>query len=264
MKVEELANHGIPDFYINKIKEERVTELYPPQADIIKRDLLHEKNLLISVPTAGGKTLMAALAIIKKFSQTRCKAIYIAPLVALASEKHSYFKEMFGEKYKVAISVGDFDSADSWLADYDIIVCTTEKLDSITRHATPWLSQVGLIIVDEIHMMNDPGRGPTLEIMMTKMRQIAPKANFLGLSATVKNSSEMSKWMNANLVISDFRPVRLHEGVCYDDKIQFPSHKTYQFSNLDTENAILQNTIDLKKQVLFFLSTRKNADSTSP
>jgi len=261
MKVDELLNYGVPESYINKIREEQVNELYPPQADIVRKNLLGEKNLVISIPTAGGKTLMASLAIIKKFSQSKCKAIYIAPLVALANEKFDYFKGMFGDDYRVAMSVGDFDSSDTWLAERDIIVCTTEKLDSLTRHGAGWLSQVGLIIVDEIHLMNDPRRGPTLEILLTKLRDLAPKAQVLGLSATIKNSSELAKWLNANLVMSDFRPVKLHEGVTLNNKIQFFSHTTYELPDMETEAAIAHNTIQMKKQALFFLSSRKNAES---
>ncbi|MBI4894393.1 MAG: DEAD/DEAH box helicase [Candidatus Aenigmarchaeota archaeon] len=262
MKVDELSKYGIPDFYIQKLREEKVEELYPPQADIVKRDMLSERNLVISIPTAGGKTLMAALAIIKKFSERKCKAIYIAPLVALASEKYDYFKEMFGSKHKVALSVGDLDSGDPWLAERDIIVCTTEKLDSLTRHNAPWLSQVGLIIVDEIHLLNDSHRGPTLEVLLTKLRESVPKAQILGLSATISNSKELADWLNANLVVSDFRPVKLHEGILYNDKIQFLSHKTYPMQpGLETENAVMHDTIMMKKQALFFLSSRRNAES---
>lgn len=261
MNINELSRYGISEFYINKIREEQVNELYPPQADIVRKNLLKEKNLVISIPTAGGKTLIASLAIIKKFAESRCKAIYIAPLVALANEKLDYFKKMFGNDYRVAMSAGDLDSSDPWLADRDIIVCTTEKLDSLTRHGAAWLSQVGLIIVDEIHMLNDPSRGPTLEILLTKLRELAPRAQIIGLSATIKNSSELAKWLNANLVMSDFRPVKLHEGVALNNKLQFFSHRSYELADLETEAAIMQNTMQLKKQALFFLSSRKNAES---
>jgi helicase len=262
MKVDELSKFGIPDDCIQKLKEERIRELYPPQADIVRRNLLTEKNLVVSVPTAGGKTLMAALAIAKKLSERKCKVVYIAPLVALASEKYDYFKQLFGSRYKMAISVGDLDSADPWLAEYDIIVCTTEKLDSLTRHGVQWMSQVGLVIVDEIHLLNDPHRGPTLEVLLTKIRESVPRAQVLGLSATINNSKELADWLNATLVVSDFRPVRLYEGVAHDGKIHFLSHKTYEIpDDLETEIAIMKDTLRMKKQALFFLSTRRNAES---
>ena len=84
MKVEELVKYNIPEEFVEKLKsEEKISDLYPPQADIIRKNLLKEKNLVVSMPTAGGKTLIAALAMLKKFNERKCKAVYIAPLVAL-------------------------------------------------------------------------------------------------------------------------------------------------------------------------------------
>lgn len=261
MKIEELSKYGIPEAYIERMREDKIHELYPPQADIVRKELLKERNLVISIPTAGGKTLLAALAIIKKFSQTKCKAIYIAPMVALAQEKYDYFKQMFGDKYRVSLSIGDLDSDDPWLQNQDVIVCTTEKLDSVTRHGAGWLGQVGLIIVDEIHTMNDAKRGPTLEILLTKLREMSPRAQILALSATIGNVKDLAKWLNANLVVSDFRPVRLYEGVAFDKKLQFYSHKTYPLPDVEVEAGIMQDTLRMKKQALFFLSSRRNAES---
>jgi helicase len=261
MKIEELSDYRIPEQYIQKFKEEKIFELYPPQADIVRKKLFQERNLVISLPTAGGKTLIASLATINKLLKSKCKIVYMVPLVALANEKYQYFKNLFDKKYKVAISVGDFDSTDPWLADYDIIVCTTEKLDSLIRHGVNWIKEVGLVIVDEIHLLQDPSRGPTLEILLTRLKEMVPRAQMFALSATIKNADEIAKWLNAVLVISDFRPVKLYEGVSFNSKIQFYERPSYDLSNLETEAAILENTLNLKKQALFFVSTRKYAES---
>src|SRR3990172_8114303 len=98
MKVDELVKYGISEEYVNKFKEEKISELYPPQEDVIRKGLLKDRNLLVSLPTAGGKTLIATLAIILKLSQIKCKVIYIAPLVALTYEKYGYFKKLFDKK----------------------------------------------------------------------------------------------------------------------------------------------------------------------
>ena len=261
MKIEEISEYGIPEEYIQKFKEEKILELYPPQADIVRKKLFQERNLVISMPTAGGKTLIATLAVINKLLRSKCKIIYIVPLVALANEKYHYFKNFFDKKYKVAISVGDLDSTDSWLADYDIIVCTTEKFDSLIRHGVNWIKEVELIIVDEIHLLQDPSRGPVLEILLTRLKEIIPRAQLFALSATIKNADELAKWLNAILVVSDFRPVKLYEGVYVNSKIQFYEKPAYELSNLEAEAAILENTLNLKKQVLFFVSTRKYSES---
>jgi len=259
MRLEELTKHGIPEKFVEKFKEEKITQLYPPQADIVMKGLFREKNLVISMPTAGGKTLIASLAIIDKFQKSKSKVVYIVPLVALANEKYDYYKKLF-EEHKVTISVGDLDSTDSWLANYDLIICTTEKLDSLIRHGSPWIKDIGLIIVDEVHLLNDPSRGPTLEILLTRLREIVPRAQIFALSATIKNADEIAKWFKASLVLSDFRPVELHEGVAFNSKIMFYNRQGYNLSSLETDAAILEHTLHMKKQALFFVSTRRNAE----
>jgi len=261
MKIEELSDYGIPEHFIKKFKEEKILELFPPQEEVVKKKLFKDKNLVISLPTAGGKTFIAALAIINKLSSSRSKAIYTVPLVALANEKYEYFKKLFEGKWKVAISVGDLDSSDPWLADYDVIVCTNEKLDSLIRHGAPWIKEIGLIVVDEIHLLNDSSRGPTLEILLTQLREIVPKAQILALSATISNAKELAEWLNATLLKSDFRPVKLYEGVYYDSKIFFYNRKGYELSQLEPEAAIAENVMQLKKQIMYFVATRKTAES---
>ncbi|MCS7106390.1 MAG: DEAD/DEAH box helicase, partial [Candidatus Aenigmarchaeota archaeon] len=156
---------------------------------------------------------------------------------------------------------GDLDSSDPWLVDYDVIVCTNEKLDSLIRHGAVWVRDIGLIIVDEIHILNEPERGPTLEILLTQLREIAPKAQIIALSATINNAKELATWLNANLLTSDFRPVKLYEGVYYDSKIFFYNKGGYELSQLEPEAAIAENVLQLKKQGLFFVATRRSAES---
>ncbi len=104
---------------------------------------------------------------------------------------------------RVAISTGDLDSTSQWLENYDLIILTTEKCDSLMRHEAKWINDVGLIIVDEIHLLQDPSRGPTLEITLTRLRETVPHAQILGLSATISNADEIAKWLNAESVKSE-------------------------------------------------------------
>jgi len=263
MHISELSKYKIPDYFIEKFKEEKIENLYPPQADAIKHGLLDGKSIVLSVPTAAGKTLAATLAAINKLSEpsSGVKVVYIVPLVALANEKYNYYKKLFCGKWQVAISVGDLDSADPWLARYDFIVCTTEKLDSLIRHGSGWVKEIGLVIVDEVHMLNDISRGPTLEILITRLRDLVPNAQILALSATISNANELAEWMTAELVVSDFRPVKLFEGVSFGDKIHFLDKDDYAITGVEQENSILENTLNLRKQALFFVSSRRNAES---
>jgi len=259
MNLEDLGKFGIEKFYIEKFKEEKISKLYPPQVEIIKKGLFKE-NFVLSLPTAGGKTFIATLSMINKLQKSRCKIIYIVPLVSLANEKYKYYQNFFKGKYKVAISVGDYDSADPWLSRYDIIIVTSEKLDSLLRHNIDWIREVCLVVVDEIHLLTDPSRGPTLEVLITKLKKIIPKAQFVCLSATIKNVREIADWLDAKYFVSDFRPVKLYEGVAFDSKIYFLNKKGYELKG-ELEEGITQNLLDLKKQGLFFVSTRRGAES---
>ena len=159
--LEQLEKFGVRRDFIETFANEGITRLYPPQVKAIRKGLLKRKNLIISCPTASGKTFIATLAIINNLEKGSGKVVYIVPLVAIANEKYAYYKQLL-KSYKVAISVGDLDSADPWLANYDLIIVTSEKLDSIIRHKADWVKDISLIITDEIHLINDPARGPTL------------------------------------------------------------------------------------------------------
>ena len=215
-----LIENKIPLELYNILKKE-IKELRPAQAKAVEKGLLDRKNLLVCTPTASGKTLIAELAALKSIIGGNGKAIYIVPLKALASEKYKDFKKRYDNVAKIALSIGDKDSSDSYLVDYDLIITTSEKLDSLIRHHAPWLSLVSTIIIDEIHLLNDPGRGPTLEILITILRQLLKKVQIIGLSATIGNPEELAEWLKAELVIDDWRPVKLHKGVYLDGEIEF-------------------------------------------
>jgi len=203
------------------ILEKDIKELRPAQEKAVENGLLDGKNLLVCTPTASGKTLIAELAALKSIIEGGGKAVYIVPLKALGSEKYKDFKKRYDKVAKVALSIGDIDSSDSYLIDYDLIITTSEKLDSLIRHHAPWLSLISTIIIDEIHLLNDPGRGPTLEILITILRQLLKKAQIIALSATIGNPEELAEWLNAELIEDDWRPVKLHKGVYLDGEVEF-------------------------------------------
>ena len=211
----------IPQQLYNTLLPE-IEKFRPSQEKAIKAGLLDRKNLLICTPTASGKTLIAELAMIKAILENKGKAIYIVPLKALANEKFKDFKKRYEKYAKIAMSIGDLDSADPYLSEDDLIVCTAEKLDSLIRHHAPWLNLVATVIVDEVHLMNDPRRGPTLEILITMMRELLKeKMQLISLSATIGNPQELSEWMDANLVEDNWRPVELNQGVYDGNEIEF-------------------------------------------
>ncbi len=216
MKIEKLdLSKPAIDFLLS----EGFSTLYPPQADCIDAGLLDGKSILVSAPTASGKTLTATLAMISYLSKNDGNVIYLSPLRALAAEKFTEFKKLekvdLGKKIKVDISTGDFENVEKNLEKNNVLILTNEKMDSIIRHSAEWIDEIGLVIADEIHLIGDETRGPTLEMILTKLKLLASKPQIVGLSATITNSDELANWLGCILVKNDWRPVPLSEGV-YD------------------------------------------------
>ncbi len=219
MKLDEIKSI-IPKQVYDILKEE-INELRPAQEKAIKAGLLKKKNLLVCTPTASGKTLIAELASMKTILKDLRKAVYIVPLKALANEKFRDFKRRYGKIAKIGISIGDVDSADPYLANYDLIIATPEKMDSLIRHHSPWLREVSLVVVDEIHLLNDTSRGPTLEILITILKSVLKDVQILGLSATIGNPDELGKWLNAEVINDNWRPAKLYKGLYLNGEIKF-------------------------------------------
>ena len=203
------------------VLEKEITVLRPCQEKVVRAGLFSGKNMLVCTPTASGKTLIAEFASLKSILDNGKMAMYIVPLKALASEKFADFSRRYGAFIKVALAVGDIDDPEPQLGDKDWLVCTAEKLDSLIRHHAPWLSRVGCVVVDEIHLLNDPGRGPTLEVLITILRQLLPGVQIIGLSATIGNPDELAEWLHAALVIDDWRPVQLKKGTFTQGSLEF-------------------------------------------
>ena len=174
-------------------------------------------------------------------------------------------KRLTGRKVNVGISTGDFDNADNWLERYDVIITTNEKADSLLRHRAKWMESVSLVVADEIHLLNEAERGPTLEIVLARLLQINPHIQILALSATINNVDEIAGWLNAKYIVTEWRPIKLKEGVMLLDEIQYKdgeSRKIDQETRSTFVNLAL-NTIKCGGQALIFASTRKNAVFTA-
>ncbi|MDD1718606.1 MAG: ATP-dependent DNA helicase [Methanoregulaceae archaeon] len=238
-------------------RESGIHELYPPQAECVRAGLFEGKNLLISIPTASGKTLVAEMAM---HHHIVCggKCLYVVPLKALASEKQNEFS---GRGVRVGISTGDFDRRDDYLGKNDIIVATSEKVDSLIRNGSPWLKDITLLVIDEVHLIDDEGRGATLEMVIAKMRFRNPSMQLIGLSATIGNPDVLAGWLEATPVTSTWRPVDLRQGVYYQGKIHFhdnvrPVPSSSRYPDLD----LCADTISEGGQCLVFVSSRRNAE----
>ncbi len=264
MKIEKL---DLPDTAIEFLKSQGYEKLYPPQADSVKSGLLDGKSILVSAPTASGKTLIAMLAMINYLSKNNGKVIYLSPLRALAAEKFLEFKKLekvaLGKKVKVSISTGDYENIEKNLENSNVLILTNEKMDSIIRHGAEWVEEIGLVIADEVHLIGDENRGPTLEMVLTQLKLLETNPQIVGLSATITNSDEIADWLNCKLVKNDWRPVPLSEGVCDAGEITMNDGKVFS-----VERSVCGTPIDLGVQSvkeggqsLIFAETRNRSKS---
>lgn len=251
----------LPESVIELYEALGIDELYPPQADAIERGLLDGRNMIISVPTAAGKTLLAELAMLRGALSGK-RSLYIVPLRALASEKFDSFSRFSKLGLRVGISTGDFEKRDERLGRNEIIIATSEKADSLIRNGASWVHNIGVLVVDEIHLLDSTNRGPTLEMTMTKLMHLNPEMQVIGLSATIANGREIADWIRGELVSSDWRPVRLREGVLLEDRLVFPDGEV-KLENRSRDHVLnlVLDTIDQGGQMLIFESTRRNAES---
>lgn len=221
MKVEDIKAHLDPRLY-EIVASQGFDVLRPSQAKSIKAGLFERKSLLVCTPTGSGKTLVGELACVQSILSRCGKAIYVVPLKSLATEKYKDFQKKYGALCRIAITIGDLDGEDPNLGTHDLIIATSEKLDSLIRRRIPWLSDIATVVIDEIHLLNDNSRGPTLEIVITLLRMLLTNIQIIGLSATIGNPQELAAWLGAALVQDEWRPVELHKGVYHDGIVEFP------------------------------------------
>lgn len=261
MKVDKLP---INKEIIQVLKEHEISELYPPQTEAIPH-VLKGKNMVLSIPTASGKSLVAYISIVNRLVNEGGKALYIVPLKALAREKYEELKLFEKLGLKIGISTGDLDDSDSRISRYDVIVCTSEKADSLLRHGITWVDKVKVLVIDEIHLIHDPGRGPTLEVIISRFKALNSKIQIVALSATIKNATELSIWLDGKLIQSDWRPVPLREGVFLKNKVKFDDGKTVTIDGTEKKalERLVENSIVNGGQVLVFVNTRRSTVSVA-
>ena len=259
LEIEDLI-YWLPQQAVELCRNRGIKELYPPQAEAIERGLLEGKNMLLAMPTASGKTLLAELAMLKAALAGK-RSLYIVPLRALATEKYESFRRFRELGIEVGISTGDFDKRDERLGRNQIIIATSEKADSLIRNGAAWIRDLAVLVVDEIHLLNDAERGPTLEMTITKLLRLNPGIQVIGLSATVANSREVADWLKAEVVISDWRPIALREGIICQGKMVFQDGEVNLEAKKDEALALVKDTLAQKAQMLIFESSRRNAEA---
>ncbi len=250
-----------------------IERLHPPQVKAIEVTF-SGKNAVIAVPTASGKSLIAYLTILhrQRTNGSSERSIYIVPLKALAKEKYDEISSI-GKKsgLSVGLAIGDDGGETSRIDDADIVVCTSEKLDAILRRKPSFLDRVGLVIADEVHLLHDKSRGPTLEMNLARIRYLAPHAQIIALSATIGNVDQVAKWLDAESIVSEWRPVRLEMGILTTDHVHISRERSEEGTvdgngseslsgeHVEPLHDYVSKTVKEDGQVLIFVNARRSA-----
>ncbi|MFC1837208.1 DEAD/DEAH box helicase [Thermodesulfobacteriota bacterium] len=233
--------------------------LTPPQQEVIDSGiLLSGFNCVLQMPTGSGKTWLAEHTI-SKITQKGQRVIYLTPLRAIAEELFLRWKEKFSSP--VGIFTGDYISNSSKpptpFSKASVLIMTPERLDSCTRSWRShwsWITETDLIVVDEIHLLSDPNRGPRLEGTLLRLMRLNPFLRILGLSATIGNLTELTDWLKGVEYASKWRTIPL-------------TWKTIKFKKAQEKPDLLlevvQKCIHDGGKSLTFVQSRRRAEQLS-
>ncbi len=229
--------------------------LFPPQAALLEAGFLQsDDHWLICAPTGSGKTRMGEWAI-ERALRNGFRAAYIAPLRAIVDERLVDWRLRY-QNVEVGAFTGD-SALHSSPRKERLLLFTPEKLaaflSSWKRHLT-WLSEINVLVIDEIHLLADPIRGPALESLIGRIERINPFVQIVGLSATLPNAQAVATWLNARLFESSWRPVPI-------------THRVRRFKRASDKAQMLaeeaKETVDVGGRCLVFVNSRRRAEALS-
>ena len=179
-----------------------IEELRPWQQELFSmNEWIDGTNSLIVVPTSGGKTLVADVAIAQILNTfPRSKCLYSLPFVSLANEKYLEYRERFFQHKVRAFysNIGGYEFVRG-----NIGICTYEKTHSLINSAikSDFITDIQLVIIDEVHMINDNHRGPVIESLIVKLLLMKHNPRIILLTATINNedAQKLSRWINGFL-----------------------------------------------------------------
>ncbi|XP_058272403.1 helicase POLQ-like isoform X2 [Hemibagrus wyckioides] len=242
------------------------------------------KNLIYSLPTSGGKTLVAEILIFKEILCRKKDALLILPYVSLVQEKvrglSSFGIELDFLVEEYAGSKGKFPPVKRRSRN-SLYIATIEKGHSLVNSLieTNRLDNIGLVVVDELHMLGDGSRGAILEMTLAKVLYISKSTQIIGMSATLGNVADLLSFLGAENYTNDFRPVQLKEYVKLRDTIyevdpkeeqcfRFSRVLNFNYSSgmqkLDPDHIIALVTEVIPQQsCLIFCATKKNCENVA-
>lgn len=236
-----LSSWGLPEPILAAYAKKGITEMFQWQVECLsnRQTLLEGDNLVYSAPTSSGKTLVSEILMIKSVLERQKKALLILPFISVVREKMLYLRDLLTP---AGIRVEGFFGGYSPPGGFDacqVAVCTIEKANSIFNRLLELqkVHQVGIVVVDEIHLISDPSRGYILELLLAKILYVSKKMDFkiqiVGMSATLPNLELLCRWLSAQFYLTDFRPVELREMIKVGKKIL--SNRFEEIRTLDVQ-----------------------------
>ena len=211
---------GFPESVRQIFAKRGITRMYDWQVEVLALPkVCRGGNLVFSLPTSGGKSLVAEVLLLRAVAAQR-SGILVMPFVALVDEKMAalepYTKALGFELTACAGELSQVPIAGKRF----IAICTIEKANSLVNKmaAEGRTKEIGCVVADELHMIGEPGRGPILEMLLTKICVTIPACQIVGMSATLPNLPLLARWLDAELYVSDFRPVTLECFLLKDTK----------------------------------------------
>lgn len=266
--IETLSKSGFPESLLKEYQN-FCHELLPLQKEAIQnKSLFSESRLLIHAPTSAGKTFLAEL-VMAHTSLRNGKSVYLVPLRVQAEEMFRTLRQRY-KKYgwQILISTSDYRHHDTLLEQgrFHIAVVVYEKMFQIIARQPSVLDKISLTVFDDIDLIFDPERGLTADFLLT--RSLGSSTRCIALSACLPQPTLVAKWMNAQLIQSEIRPVPLRKGVLYNG--------TFFYCNEDGQTAIeplyndsedlsylhvVRNFIERDETCLIFMKTRHEVRS---
>ncbi|MDX1971556.1 MAG: DEAD/DEAH box helicase [Candidatus Sumerlaeia bacterium] len=270
-----LRGLGLPESYLASCASRGIASLLPLQDHVLRSHaaVLEGRSALISAPTASGKTLVAEWCMVRQLQRGR-QVFYLAPTRALAREKAREFSEVFEPlSQRVALSTGENTTHDAAIlrGEIPVVVTVVEKALHLMRHRKLSLSTLRLLVVDEAHLLGEATRGGAVETLLSLWKLLRPRPQLLALSAVLRDTSELARWLDLEVVQGTHRIAPLREGVCNLQTGIFSYRESG--SHLHGDEQLLEGTQETPwgrrlwmltqrpetRRVLVFVSTRLQA-----
>jgi helicase len=260
MRIDLLEAFGLEPKIITVLKQKYGETLLPIQEKAFKDHLiLRGGNFLISAVTSSGKTLIGEILALHYGSRGK-RALYLVPMKALAEEKF----EQFFEDYRQAgidtvISTHDRREYDEQILSgkFHIAIIVYEKLHALLVQKPELISDVGLVVVDELQYMADEDRGPALEMLLTRILLNPVHPQLVGLSAVLGKSEQLAAWLRATLLKEETRPVELRQGVFYEGAFHYREFNSGQMGEEKWFELKSKKDIDQYVEAAKYLAEQK-------